>query len=107
MKFLRICGGVHEWGFHVADGNIPSVGDTLLLGYGHKDEEAEEYIKASVAQREWAFDGGQEVWLSVSLEHELPIGMVADSEEWPSKRWSERRDKHQRDLEKIRTTGSL
>ncbi len=110
MPFLRIGIDNHEWGFRVANGFIPAVGDRIELWYAQPDECANDYIGGTVVGRRWGFasdiDKYDDIWILVELDFPVPDGFVADSTEWPSEAYSERRAALLDDLIAI-TKGSL
>jgi hypothetical protein len=106
MPFLRFSAQGHEWGFEVADGFIPAVGDFVTLWHAMPDTESDDCIDGVVTKRTWGFasDFREEdcIFFDVDLESEIPSGHIADSTEWPSSEWSKRRAELEADLESIR-----
>lgn len=115
MPFLRFQADKHEWGFEVDVGYIPAVGDTVLLGYGRPDEEANECVHGVITRRHWGFlpdyrqpeEIEEEIEFDVELESLIPNNYIADSTAWPAKEHSRRVAKLKHDLEHLRTTGRL
>jgi hypothetical protein len=104
MPFLRFSAQGHEWGFEVADGFIPAVGDFVTLWHALPDTESDDCIDGVVTKRRWVFASDLEDCISfdVNLESEIPSGHIADSTAWPSSQWSKLRAELEVDLERIR-----
>lgn len=93
----------HEWGYRVGSGPVPAVGDVVMMWYGLPDEEASDKVDGTVVKREWSFSEKEtELWLTVTIEEQIPEGYIPDSREWPSSEASSREAALEESLSKIR-----
>jgi len=105
MAFVRFTLGDLEWGFDVPDGYVPAVGDTVMLGIAERDTESDDAINATVVKRQWPFlsdwSEWKEIFIEVESDETIPSGWIADSTEWPSTEWSDRKRQFEDDLERM------
>lgn len=87
---------LHEWGWysHV----VPNVGDRVYLPYARPDcDDDKDATHATVVCRELMPPWGEDeealdtIELTVELDNEIPAGMIAHSQEWPSETHTERK----------------
>lgn len=108
MRYLlRFTYKQHEWGFYRH--YIPQVGDSVNLPYSLPDQKSDDWIEATVVKREFYLEDGarefEEIWLIVEAKAELGDEYVADSELWPSEKWTELQNEANRRLGRLGESG--